>query len=404
MAAQSIFGNPAPGKLMIEKNSSAANVYSRLGIIKNLPGFMDEVSDSEGARISDLLYSVATGAEKGRADVAGNMRESRTWNLVFQTTSNKSAYQKLDEYTDSAQGQKSRLLEFTIKHNKVMDDNGKMLNDVLFNNYGHAGITFINQIITMRKDGYDFKGKIDGAIESLQKDFKYSDSELPPEERFIVNLIACVYCAFDIVAGLGFAPGFNKKAIIKEMVSTVIKNRNKITDAIPNANSILSQYISDHSKELVKFVTRGNESYSTYSCPSSVIGSISVFIPDQANRPTSMRVVIRRDNFERWCKKNQRGYWLLLEQFEKMRDYKLAYMNITEEIMKKERLTITHEAITPVYTECISLVLDTETSAQFEFSAKTADGDILIGKKVMIPPVSADGINSQVDKDFEVKV
>jgi hypothetical protein len=259
-AAQSIYGNPK--ELTMEKTSSVAGIFARLGTIKNLPGFMDEVSDSEGSRVSDLLYSVATGKERDRSDVNGDLKETRAWSLIFMMTSNKSMYEKLEEHTASAAGQQARLIEVNSHPNDIIESKGREINLILSENYGHAALPYLNYLVEAECSG-KLKEIIRGALERFEDhfDFKFAGSE-----RFVGAAMVTAWVAGVIAQKeLGILGGFDIERIIRATLQVIRDNRQRSLNAVPSIERVIGDYIMENFSAII-LMKRFDNPVSPYHC------------------------------------------------------------------------------------------------------------------------------------------
>lgn len=245
-AAQSIFGNPSG--LTMEKTSTNASIFARLGTIRNLPAFMDEISDSDGARISDLLYSVATGKERDRSDVNGDLKDRRTWSLILMTTSNKSVHEKLDNHNASSAGQKARLIEVLTDPNPLIDQYGEFINQTIAENHGVAAPVYLSYLVDAGEKGILKENLKQGVAEFEQKfNFKFSGNE-----RFIKAAVVMAWVAGLIAQKLDLLPDFDLDRIILRTIEIVKDNRQRVLNAVPTIDNLIGDFLIEKNKFIIQ--------------------------------------------------------------------------------------------------------------------------------------------------------
>lgn len=371
--AQSIYGNPEG--LTMEKTSSQAGIFARLGTVKNLPVLMDEISDSDGAKASDLLYSITTGKERDRSDVNGDLRDSRTWSLIFMTTSNKSLYDKLDEFTSSAAGQKARLIEVEAAPSNLIDEYGEFINTTIAEHHGVAGIPYLTYLVQAKEQG-KLKEIINDAVKRFDGKFNFKFSS---NERFIKAAIILAWVAGLIANKLELLPDFNVDRIIQTALDTVNKNRQRIIDAVPDINNIIGDYLAERSKYIIQ-----NHTYDTPTKDSKcwipdefkgrmdVIFKIGEYTRDgcQTAIPTSAVVTIPVKSMKDYCRINRIPLSTIEGNLSTMRDYRKSIMSIMSNLPAKE--TITGAPLNTAVVECYRFTLSVQQMDMLRSTRPTA--------------------------------
>ena len=187
----SVWGHPSD--LRLKESDTLNGKIQWLGILNNMPCTMDEVTNMKSEEFSDLLYALSNGKGKERMVAGSNeLRENNTtWQTITTTTSNASFYEKLSVLKHSAEGELMRLIEYAVEPTTVINvERGKeMFDDVLFNNYGHAGPVYIEYIIGHMEEVRATCAEIQGRIDR--------ELRLTPKERFWSATVAA-----NIVGGL----------------------------------------------------------------------------------------------------------------------------------------------------------------------------------------------------------
>ena len=141
--ALSVWG--CPSEMMLAKHTINAK-FERLGVLRNLPLYIDEISNMTPQDLSDFAYTMPMGKGKARMMRSANQeRKNNTkWSTLALTTSNTSAYELLSRYKSSAEGEMVRILQLNIDSLPdwfTIPWCRKNLNPI-HNNYGHAGVMY----------------------------------------------------------------------------------------------------------------------------------------------------------------------------------------------------------------------------------------------------------------------
>lgn len=388
-AAQSIYGNPLG--LTMDKDSSNAGIFARLGTIRNLPALMDEVSDSEGQRISALLYSIATGKERDRSDINGDLRDTRTWSLVFMTTSNKALHEKLDEVNSSSAGQKARLIEVLSDSNKIIDEHGKTINTLIGENYGQAALPYLSMLVTAYSTG-ELQELLSKAPQRFEEKFGF---KFNPNERFIAGAVMVAWVGGLLAKRCGLID-WDLDRIISKAVDIVKLNRVKIQEAVPVIENIIGEFLTEsyrfaihnfHYSDLKRELRSVVPDQFKFRMDSRMTrGEYDSAAQDYRFVPVSCMVTIPVKVFKDYCRQNKLPFGRMEGALTGLNNYRKEIVNLTANLGAKE--TIGGLPITGVSIECYRFNLSAEQldnmrgkqegSSMFVSTAVKADSDMQV--------------------------
>jgi len=147
--AQAVWGNPKTGLTSLD--DTAKSVARKMGIIKNLPVFWDELrlTDDTAQEFLQMMFQLSQGREKTRLTSGVEFREAGTWETILVCASNN----HLSEFAYGS-GQRTnanlkRLFEYEIAYDGETPqavDGTEVFNN-LRHNYGHAGIEYAKFLI-----------------------------------------------------------------------------------------------------------------------------------------------------------------------------------------------------------------------------------------------------------------
>lgn len=147
-AALSIWGDPH-GLMLTYRDTYLARIH-RMGVHKNMPICVDEVTRMTEEDMSDTLFSATAGRGRNRMSSSANMERvnNTTWSAITLTSANTSFTEKLQAEKHGVEGELMRLLEPHIKENNVLT---KLEADRIFGaldeNFGHAGEVYMQFIM-----------------------------------------------------------------------------------------------------------------------------------------------------------------------------------------------------------------------------------------------------------------
>ena len=161
------------------KDTENARIMA-LGIKGNLPFVVDEITNLSPIAASDLLYAMANGKGKERMEANGNkLRANNTkWQTISLCSSNASFVEKLTGTGGKANpdGELMRMLEYKIDYSGSLDVEfaKQMFDHQLMENYGHAGMRYIEWLVANREVAklwfHETQQKIDRELRLTQRE------------------------------------------------------------------------------------------------------------------------------------------------------------------------------------------------------------------------------------------
>lgn len=143
MAAASVWANPAMGKYIHSFNSTAVGHELTAAFVNSLPLGIDELQILDGRnKFDELIYMLAEGVGRKRANKNAEMRSAPEWHNCILTTGEKPITNG-----SSGGGAINRIIEVDCKHKKLIEKPVEFL-EIIRNNYGHAGKIFVEHLLT----------------------------------------------------------------------------------------------------------------------------------------------------------------------------------------------------------------------------------------------------------------
>lgn len=223
-AALSPWGDPR--KLLLKQDDTHNSRMNRADVMHSIPVCMDEITNIKPHDASDLIYQITGGQQRNRMASTGNTERYRgdPWNLLFITSANCSLIDKVAMAKAMPKAEAQRVLEvetsklFTKKADKALTD---VFSAQIQNNYGHAGIIFVQYVMS-----HTAETRI--LVETLQRQIdKLAD--LGPENRFWSAAAAAAMAAAVICKHLDLLP-YDVKNLQQYVVNHILSH-NKTTSA-----------------------------------------------------------------------------------------------------------------------------------------------------------------------------
>jgi len=246
----SVWGNHK--KLVLVGKDTPNSAWNRAEVLKNLPLYIDEVSNFKPQDASDFCYAISDGAQKNRMSNRGENAEryrGEPWALNCGTTGNNSVTEIAGGYRASPKGEVGRVVgKGAKKLLKGASDTLRAndLNDQLAQNYGHAGPLFIQHVIrnkaAVKKLVLDTRSDIVKALNA------------EPQERFWVAQGTTVYAGCVIAKELGLID-WDLDKLWKYILKTIREQRANLEDMEMDIDDIISQFYMDHARSILRITS-----------------------------------------------------------------------------------------------------------------------------------------------------
>lgn len=231
---QTLWGHPV--KSMMSLDDTTLSMLNKLGTMKNLPAFWDEVrSSNEDTRLMQTVFRLTAGRERTRLTQNVEQREVHEWQTILITSSNISALGTIASQTKDSDAGIMRVFEITMP---PIANSLPSLN--VTNCYGEAGRVYgeflANNCIRAKK-----------AVEDEEDDLRTRLTAFEPE-RFRLSLISTLVAGAKLgkeVLGLDFDIKALTKYLMDEFVD--LRASSKQHRESYSAQSLLMQYLNEMS-------------------------------------------------------------------------------------------------------------------------------------------------------------
>lgn len=164
MLAASIWANPAENRYITDSYATQNAFEIRLDCLNHLPLCLDDMSkvrDKTGDGFTDLIYLMCSGKGKDRSNVDLGLNKVKTWaNTILSNMERPLANETMKG------GAINRILDFEMCDGYIFE-NGNGVVEVLKDNYGFAGVKFVDLIKDLPVE----------VINNIRKDFEQKIKE-----------------------------------------------------------------------------------------------------------------------------------------------------------------------------------------------------------------------------------
>jgi hypothetical protein len=304
--AQAVWGDPY--RAMQSLNDTTNSVLNKIGMLRELPIFWDEIkSEEDTKRFALLAFQLTEGREKLRMGRDLTIREAGSWQTILCSASNASV---LDAVTANTKGTNAgiyRVIEFKVPPGgRVADASVARRVQLLRDNFGHPGLVYAKYLgenyEQVAKEVATFQDKITRLLQGQQ------------DERFWFVLITCVVMGAHYANKLGLTE-FDIPTLRDHMINSLKVMRGEIKDSthvdLTKAESVvtvLAQYLTAmdarHTLRTNRVnVSRGKPAVGVFKIESDCARLDGIYV--QIGREDGI-MRISSTHFSNWCEEH--GY------------------------------------------------------------------------------------------------
>ena len=242
----SVWGNPKT--LVVEAQDTKNSLMLRGEVYKNLPYYIDELTNSEGKQLSDLIYQLSSGRQRNRMTGSANTERVRgePWSLLSVSTGNTSVLERISSFKNAPKAEAARMLE--TKAVKLFDETKtKHLTDAHQANsqniYGHAGVPYLQYVMQ----------NTDRVINLLQEVQQKLDAgaQLTAQDRHWSAGATVNVTGFLLASELGFLE-YDKEKYFRYVIRLLKENKAAANDMISSTADVLNDFVHEHWGSILK--------------------------------------------------------------------------------------------------------------------------------------------------------
>lgn len=242
--AQSIWGDPV--RAMQGLNDTSNSVLNKMGHIKALPMYWDEIkSEQQVKRFCQVVFDLTGGREKSRLNADSTLKLSGRWQTIMTSASNDSLIDPMAREVGSTTAGLYRMFEYIVPPAEKSADTGSVqrLLGQLDDNFGHAGLLYSKFL------GKNYQ-RVSEEVAKRQ-DVLERENDGRQDERFWFGTLAVILKGAEYGNELGLinidVPGLEDFliAVLNDMRKLVAATPSDITTDL-NASAILAEFLNVH--------------------------------------------------------------------------------------------------------------------------------------------------------------
>ena len=291
----SIWGHPECGMMNFDDKFLARQ--HMMGVLKNLPMCIDEITDLPAEEIGTIAYMITQGKGRDRMQSQRNaLRKNRTtWELPCITSGNNSLYDILMSYKGLPEGEIMRVLELYIQPDDTMtkEETDYIYTEALYANYGWAGEIIVKYILANREECMEMY-----KANRVRFDAKAKFSQ---KHRFYSAACAVAITGLEIAKRCGLHD-IDIESVEAWAVKTIGKASNILIDAKEDNTPLLGEFLNRFNGSIFvgyNELNNGLEQRAAYTPNREVVARYDIDI-----RTLSISANVLR----RWCAEKQVPY------------------------------------------------------------------------------------------------
>lgn len=210
-----VWGHPV--KALQGVDDTNVSVMNRMGALKSLPMYWDELQTEEAAdKFTQLIFSLTRGRERSRATSEIAQRETGDWKTLMVSASNNTLIDYVTTQTKTTTAGIFRIFEVVVpkptSKGKIHEVDAQHMSAKLDNNFGHIGLRYAQWLgansTEIQEEVSEFAKRLWKAVDAKQ------------EERYWIATMTCVCMGATFANRLGYA-NFDVQGIQKLMLKTL---------------------------------------------------------------------------------------------------------------------------------------------------------------------------------------
>lgn len=278
-------------ELLIYGGDTPKFVIQRVGVYGNLPVAVDEVTNMPNQELSSFAYQMTQGRDRGR--LTRNAEEKKllnSWNTLAVTSSNASLSERLAGMKQDATAEINRIFEYPVnRHPRFQEEVTRKLYWTLHENYGHAGIAYVQWLL---QNASRVQGQIGKVRDSLD-----SQAGVTGEERFWGAVAASAIYGGAVASKLGLIK-FDVRPVTEWAVRQLGTMRTAKHESIGTPVETLAQFIDQHISNML--IVKGPRPYVVIQEPRGAL--------HMRYEPDSRALYIARPVLNTWLTKTYGSY------------------------------------------------------------------------------------------------
>lgn len=290
-----------PKLVLHESNFTEAGLYQHMGIMRNLPVIIDEMTKCSPEFASRLAFTMSGGTGKLRLNSDSSIKKMLDWSTIALASGNNMLTEKIAQSRADAEAELNRVWEFEVSNSVVLNPNEALeWQQVFVNHYGHPGRVFAKYIVDNRE-------KVEQLLLRTRVAFN-TQANISGPERYWSQLHACVLTALAICSKLDLLK-FDRTNMVNWIIQNIDANRKQIVSNVSDPLEQFGDMLSDIWGGML--VTHGEGNLASNSGYVNVLqdprGPITgrYILKDPHDANCTVKLLISTAVAKDWCVKNQ---------------------------------------------------------------------------------------------------
>lgn len=302
--AQAVWGDPK--RAMQQLDDTQNSVFKKIGQIKNLPMYWDEIKGEENLKnYVRMIFSMASGKEKSRMRADATMNLSGTWKTLLVSANNESLIDYIIRQTKQTSAGLMRVFEYPVtsrsdgsmKTSSVQASLGQ-----LDENYGQAGMIYAQWL------GQNWE-RVQKDVLAVSTGFE-KQAKATTDERFWIALIAVLVLGATYANRLGLT-NINA-AELKKFLFEQLEAMRGVGEAQPvdmskgiNVANILSRFLAQKRARNTLITNRMHVSRGKPPASINVLNEVTKLDEIQVHMSTEDKLLrIVSSSLSDWCQEH----------------------------------------------------------------------------------------------------
>lgn len=301
LAGASVWGNP--DELVLFEKDTANTKMNRAEVYKNLPLYLDEMTNTLPKDLSDFGYQLPSGKQRNRLGPNGNIERYRgmPWKLSCASTGNTSMIERISAYKALPKAEAARILEYRVVQTFFGDKSltDKFSQDIK-ENWGLAGPVYIQYILNNLDT-------VKTLLTSVQQTFDKA-AGLHAADRFWSVQAATTLTGLMVAKRLGFI-NFNIQNLTKWLTGVIDSAKRGLDGMSGDPESILADYLAEHYTSVLRIKSTDDARGKTTDIDHLIIPDASPRFSMVARYEYDIKMLyLLPTPLKQWCVKHQINY------------------------------------------------------------------------------------------------
>ena len=235
-------------ELVLDGDDTTNSMWNRAEVYKNLPVYVDELTNIPSKQMSDFVYRVTAGKQRNRQTTRENRERYRgeLWSLLVGTSGNTSLLEKITDYKAQPKGETQRVLEQRTPQLLFSSEEAiasRALNANLAENYGHAGIPYI-QYVLQNLD--EVKILLNRTTERIIR-----EAELTPQNRIWSAKVGVVITGARIAYSMGLI-SWDVDNLLRWTINRLRRLKMNMKEMDISVTEIIAQYYAENIRGVLR--------------------------------------------------------------------------------------------------------------------------------------------------------